>query len=75
MPPGTLTHWSLSPAYDALARDLERPLSRLGAGRDPWKDVEAEPPGLVAIYRYQPLPIRGSASRPTTRRGCSPSRG
>ena len=26
-PPGTLTHWSLSPTYDALARDLERPLS------------------------------------------------
>ena len=27
MPPGTLTRWSLSPAYDALERDLERPLS------------------------------------------------
>ena len=26
VPAGTLTRWSLSPAYDALARDLERPL-------------------------------------------------
>src|SRR5689334_14227116 len=27
MPPGTLVRWDLSPAYDALERDLERPLS------------------------------------------------
>src|SRR5271167_2867662 len=27
MPPGTLTKWSLSPSYDALARSLERPLT------------------------------------------------
>ena len=27
MPPGTLTKWSLSPSYDALARNLEHPLS------------------------------------------------
>ena len=46
MPPGTLTRWSLSPAYDALARDLERPLPRVRERRDAWQDVEAEPPGL-----------------------------
>ena len=27
MPPDTLTKWSTSPAYDALARNLERPLT------------------------------------------------
>ena len=27
MPPGTLVKWSLSPSYDVLQRDLERPLS------------------------------------------------
>jgi hypothetical protein len=27
MPPDTLTRWSLSPAYDASARNLERPLA------------------------------------------------
>ena len=27
MPPGTLTRWSLSPSYDALQRNLERPLT------------------------------------------------
>ena len=29
MPPGTLTKWSLSPSYDALARNLERPARAL----------------------------------------------
>ena len=55
-PPGTLTHWSLSPTYDALARDLERPLSSSELAAIPWKEVEAEPPGLVLVYRYQPAP-------------------
>ena len=27
MPPGTLTRWSLSPSYDALERNLQRPLA------------------------------------------------
>ena len=27
IPPDTLTQWSISPAYDALARNLERPLA------------------------------------------------
>ena len=56
MPAGTLTRWSLSPAYDALARNLERPLTSSEKDAIPWQDVEAEPPGLVALYRYREAP-------------------
>ncbi len=56
MPPGTLTKWSLSPAYDAVGRNLERPLSRTEVGGARWQDVEAEPPGLVVLYRYRQAP-------------------
>ena len=51
MPAGTLTKWSLSPSYDALARNLERPLAPSESNTIQWQDVEAEPPGLVVIYR------------------------
>jgi hypothetical protein len=54
MPPGTLTKWSLSPSYDALARNLELPPSD-GNGMT-WQDVEAEPPGFVIVYRYREAP-------------------
>lgn len=53
MPPDTLIKWSLSPAYDALARNLERPLSRSECDAIKWQDVEAEAPGFVVIYRYR----------------------
>lgn len=56
MPPGALTRWSLSPAFDALERDLERPLSPAEAGAIAWQEVDAEPPGLVAINRYRDSP-------------------
>jgi hypothetical protein len=56
MPPGTLTRWSLSPSYDALARDLERPLSPSERDAIRWQDVEAEPPGFVVINRYRESP-------------------
>jgi hypothetical protein len=56
MPPGTLTRWSLSPSYDALARDLERPLSPGERDAIQWQDVEAEAPGFVVIYRYREAP-------------------
>jgi hypothetical protein len=56
MPPGILTKWSLSPSYDALARDLERPLSPSESAAVPWQDVEAEPPGFVVINRYRESP-------------------
>src|SRR5215475_5649936 len=52
MPPNTLTKWKLSPSYDALARDLERPLSPSERDAIEWQDVEAEPPGYVVLYRY-----------------------
>jgi hypothetical protein len=55
-PPGTLTRWGLSPSYDALARDLERPLSPSESGAIRWQDVEAEPPGFVVINRYRESP-------------------
>lgn len=56
MPPGTLTKWSLSPSYDALARNLEVALPPSESGRISWQDVEAEPPGFVVIYRYREAP-------------------
>ena len=56
MPAGTLTKWSLSPSYDALARNLERPLAPSESNTIQWQDVEAEPPGLVVIYRYRQAP-------------------
>jgi hypothetical protein len=56
MPPHTLTKWSLSPSYDALARNLERPLPAAESAGIHWQDVEAEPPGFVAINRYRESP-------------------
>lgn len=56
MPAGTLTKWSLSPSYDALARNLELPLSSSESASIHWQDVEAEPPGFVVIYRYREAP-------------------
>lgn len=56
MPPGTLTRWSLSPSYDALARNLERPLPPSESAAIHWQDVEAEPTGFVVIYRYREAP-------------------
>lgn len=56
MPADTLTKWSLSPSYDALARDLERPLSPSERGAIQWQEVEAEPPGFVVINRYRESP-------------------
>jgi hypothetical protein len=56
MPTGTLTKWSLSPSYDALERNLERPLPRSESDAIRWQNVEAEPPGIVAINRYRESP-------------------
>jgi hypothetical protein len=56
MPPNTLTRWSLSPAYDALARNLEHPLSPAESADIQWQNVEAEEPGFVVIYRYREAP-------------------
>ena len=56
MPPGTLTKWSLSPSFDALERNQERPLSLAEIEAMHWQDVEAEPPGFVVLYRYREAP-------------------
>jgi hypothetical protein len=56
MAPGTLTKWSLSPSYDALERNLERPLPPSESAAIRWQDVEAEPPGFVVLYRYREAP-------------------
>ncbi len=56
MPADTLTKWSLSPSYDALARNLERPLSTADIDAIHWQEVEAEPPGFVVLYRYREAP-------------------
>ncbi|MEO6393683.1 MAG: hypothetical protein ABIP75_17665 [Pyrinomonadaceae bacterium] len=56
MPPGTLIKWGLSPAYDALERNLERPLTLAEISAIHWEEVEAESPGIVAINRYRPSP-------------------
>ena len=56
MPPGTMTRWKISPSLDALARDLERPLTAEEIRSISWQDVEAEPPGFVVLYRYRDAP-------------------
>ena len=56
MPPNTIVHWSLSPAYDALARNLEQQLTAEESRAINWKPVEAEPPGFVVLYRYFQAP-------------------
>lgn len=42
--------------YDALSRDLERPLTPAERKAIPWQEVEAEAPGLVAVNRYRDAP-------------------
>jgi hypothetical protein len=56
MPAGTLAKWSISPSYDALARNLERPLGAAESAAIQWQSVEAEPPGFVPINRYRESP-------------------
>lgn len=56
MPAGTLTKWELSPVYEAGERDLERGLTAAESGAMKWETVEAEPPGLVVLYRYRQAP-------------------
>lgn len=56
MPPNMLTKWSLSPSYDALDRNLEKPLTAAEISSLKWQDVEAEAPGFVPINRYRDSP-------------------
>ena len=56
MPPDTLTKWDISPSYDALERNLERPLTSSESAAIQWQQVEAEAPGFVVLYRYRDAP-------------------
>jgi hypothetical protein len=56
MPAGTLTKWRVSQALDALARNLETPLTEDEKSALEWQDIEAEPPGFVVLYRYRDAP-------------------
>jgi hypothetical protein len=56
MLPNILTKWSISPSYDGLQRNLERPLTRSESDAIQWQDVEAEAPGFVVLYRYRGAP-------------------
>ncbi|HUM05170.1 MAG TPA: hypothetical protein VLT90_06900 [Terriglobales bacterium] len=56
MPPGTITKWRISPAYGALQKNVERPLSPSERDAIQWQDVEAEAPGMVVLYRYREAP-------------------
>jgi hypothetical protein len=56
MPPGTLVKWRISPALDALTRDLEKPMPDAERDAMKWQEVEAEPPGIVALQRYREAP-------------------
>ena len=60
MPPNTITHWSLSPVYDALSRNLERPLTKAESDSIQWQQV--------ATRIRRPLPL---SSSPTSRRDLS----
>jgi hypothetical protein len=55
-PPNTLMKWSISPSFDANARNPEQPLSAKESESMQWQAVEAEPPGLVALNRYRDSP-------------------
>ena len=56
MQPNVITHWRISPSYDALQRNLDRPLSASESAAIQWQDIEAEPPGFVILYRYRDAP-------------------
>ena len=75
MPPDTLTKWSLSPSYDALARNLEHPLSPRRAmpyiGRM-WKRSRPALWSSIVIARRR---IRESHFRATFPSAWNPSRG
>jgi len=56
MAPNVLARWRISPVYDALSRDLERAPTRAEMDTMKWQPVEAEPPGLVVLYRVLDAP-------------------
>ena len=53
---GTLVDWEISPAFDALSRDIEKPLTSTEMHGIKWQAVKAEAPGYVVLYRYLDAP-------------------
>lgn len=69
MPANTITKWSISQSFDALPRNLERPMSMTERNEIKWQDVEAEAPGFVVLYRYLEAPhLRISFANDFTKR-------
>ena len=66
MPPGTLTKWSLSPSYDALARNLERPLSPRRAPPSSGRMWRRSRPALWSSIVIARRRIPGSRFRATS---------
>jgi len=56
MPAGTITDWKVSPEFDALSRDRERPLTSKDVSEIKWQDIRAEAPGYVVLYRHFQAP-------------------
>jgi hypothetical protein len=56
MPPNTITKWSISPLFDALKRDLEKPLTASEIAAMKWEEVEAEAPGFLVLNRFRDSP-------------------
>jgi len=56
MPANTIVKWSISPDFDALARNLEQSPTASEMSSMKWQDVEAEAPGFVVLYRYREAP-------------------
>ena len=54
--PNTITRWQLSSSLEAGEQDLERAPTKAVLDGLHWDQVEAEPPGFVAIYRYRDAP-------------------
>ena len=52
-PPGTITEWRISPAFQMDLIDLELPASEQDVGELEWLDVTSESSGLVDIGRHR----------------------
>lgn len=56
MPRGTITSWKVSPAFEALERKVEEPLTAKEIAEIKWDDIQAEAPGFVVLYRHRAAP-------------------
>ncbi|MBV9890531.1 MAG: hypothetical protein JO090_06570 [Rhizobacter sp.] len=63
--PGTIVRWGLSPTYDALARDLERPLAAAEIAQIVWQASRPSRRGSCSSTVSATAPIRASPSPAT----------